>query len=70
MKEATPAEHAAFISQARRHPRSVRKVEKLLSALGRRLTAAPDDAQARDLLARAQDLLALIRPEASSAKAA
>ena len=66
LKEATPAEHAAFISQARRHPRSVRKVELLIAALERRLAAAPAEAEASDLLDRAKDLLALIRPAAAA----
>ncbi len=67
LKEATPAEHAAFISQARRHPRSVRKVELLLAALERRLAAFPADADALDLHIRAKDLFALIRPETAAA---
>ncbi|MDE2141410.1 MAG: hypothetical protein KGJ84_03220, partial [Elusimicrobia bacterium] len=67
LKEATPAEHAAFISQARRHPRSIRKIELLLAALDRRLAAFPAEAEALDLHIRAAALLALARPAASAA---
>lgn len=63
LKEATPAEYAAFISQAKRHPRSVRKVELLLAALDRRLAKFPADAEALDLHVRASDLLRLTKPE-------
>lgn len=63
LKEATPAEYAAFISQAKRHPRSLRKVEQLIATLDRRLAAAPADVDALDLRARAADLLALSKPE-------
>jgi hypothetical protein len=67
LKEATPAEHAAFITQARRHPRSIRKIELLLKALERRLDAAPADVDALDLHVRAQDLLALVKPATAAA---
>lgn len=67
LKEATPAEHAAFISQARRHPRSIRKIERLLGALDRRLAVAPADADALDLYARARALLRLVSPDAAAA---
>ena len=67
LKEATPAEHAAFISQAQRHPRSIRKIELLIAALDRRLAVKPAEAEALDLHARAQGLLALVRPETAAA---
>ncbi|MDE2489505.1 MAG: sterol desaturase family protein [Elusimicrobia bacterium] len=67
LKEATPAEHAAFISQARRHPRSVRKLELLLACLDRRLARVPAEVEALDLHIRAQSLLALVRPAPSAA---
>lgn len=67
LKEASPAEHAAFISQARRHPRSLRKIELLIATLDRRLAVAPAEAEALDLHIRATNLLALTRPAASAA---
>ena len=67
LKEATPAEHAAFISQARRHPRSIRKVELLLAALDRRLALRPAEAEALDLHIRASALLPLIKPVPAAA---
>jgi sterol desaturase/sphingolipid hydroxylase (fatty acid hydroxylase superfamily) len=67
LKEATPAEHAAFISQARRHPRSIRKLQLLLACLDRRLALRPAEAEALDLRVRAADLLALVRPEPAAA---
>jgi hypothetical protein len=67
LKEATPAEHAAFISQAQRHPRSIRKIELLIAALDRRLGAAPADVDALDLLVRAKDLAALVQPAPAAA---
>jgi hypothetical protein len=63
LKEASPAEHAAFISQAQRHPRSIRKIELLIEALERRLALKPADAEALDLHIRAKGLFALVRPE-------
>lgn len=67
LKEATPAEHAAFISQARRHPRSIRKIELLVAALDRRLALRPAEAEALDLHARATGLLALAKPAPAAA---
>ncbi|MFI5347416.1 MAG: sterol desaturase family protein [Elusimicrobiota bacterium] len=67
LKEATPAEHAAFISQARRHPRSIRKIEQLIAVLDRRLAAFPAEAEALDLHKRATDLLALAKPAPAAA---
>ena len=60
--EATPAEYAAFISEAKRHPRSLRKLDRLLQVLGHRLDRFPSDAGARDLRRRALDLITLVRP--------
>lgn len=67
LKEATPAEHAAFISQAQRHPRSLRKIELLLACLERRLAVAPADVEALDLHIRAKDLSALVKPVPAAA---
>jgi len=66
LKEASPAEYAAFITQARRHPRSLRKIEQLLACLDRRLALHPAEAEALDLHVRAKDLLALVRPETAA----
>jgi hypothetical protein len=63
LKEATPEEHAAFISQAQRHPRSIRKIELLIAALDRRLAVAPAEVEALDLHVRAARLLSLVQPE-------
>jgi len=62
LKEATPTEYAAFITQARRHPRSLRKIEQLIECLDRRLALHPAEAEALDLHVRAKDLLALVKP--------
>ena len=62
LKEASPAEYAAFITQARRHPRSIRKIEQLIACLDRRLALFPAEAEALDLHVRAADLLALVKP--------
>jgi hypothetical protein len=67
LKEASPAEHAAFISQARRHPRSLRKLELLLECLERKLEAEPAHAEALDLHIRARDLVALVKPQGAAA---
>ena len=61
LMEATPAEYAAFITTARRHPRSIRKVERILELLRLRLERLPEDDQARELHSRALDLLRIIR---------
>jgi sterol desaturase/sphingolipid hydroxylase (fatty acid hydroxylase superfamily) len=68
LKEASPAEHAAFITQARRHPRSVRKLEQLLAALDRRLAGRPAEVEALDLHARAMKLLRLVSPDAAASR--
>lgn len=60
--EATPAEHAAFISEAKRHPRSLRKIGHLMEILHHRVSRHPEDAGAREMQARARDLLAVVRP--------
>lgn len=67
LKEASPAEYAAFISQARRHPRSIRKIELLIACLDRRLAIHPAEAEALDLHVRARDLLALVKPARAAA---
>ena len=67
LKEASPAEYAAFITQARRHPRSIRKVEQLIACLDRRLDLAPADVDALDLRVRASDLLLLVKPVPAAA---
>lgn len=58
--EATPSEYAAFISNARKHPRSLRKIDHLLKVLGDRIASHPEDAQAKDLRQKAFDLLAVM----------
>lgn len=62
LKEASPSEYAAFISQAQKHPRSVRKLDLLRALLDRRLAQAPADVEALDLHKRASDLLKIVRP--------
>jgi sterol desaturase/sphingolipid hydroxylase (fatty acid hydroxylase superfamily) len=62
LKEADPVEYAAFITQARRHPRSLRKIELLIKCLERRLDLHPAEAEALDLHARAQNLQKLVLP--------
>jgi hypothetical protein len=57
LKEATPAEYAAFISQAKKHPRSLRKIGHLMEVLHHRIARFPEDADARDLKQKAADLL-------------
>ncbi len=59
--EASPAEYAAFISQAKRHSRSLVKFGLLLEVLRARLSAHPEDVEARLLHGRALDLLSLVR---------
>lgn len=68
LKEASPAEYAAFISQARRHPASLRKIEQLINCLDRRLDLHPAEVEALDLRARAAKLLALARPSPAAVK--
>lgn len=60
--EASPAEYAAFISEAKRHPRSIRKIGHLLEVLRSRLEVHPSDVQALILRRRAVELLELVRP--------
>jgi hypothetical protein len=55
--EATPAEYAAFISQVKHHPRSLRKVGHLMEVLHHRLQRFPEDMGARLLRQRAVELL-------------
>jgi len=55
--EATPAEYAAFISAARQHPRSVKKIGMLDEVLQARIASHPDDAQAKDLHQKSLDLI-------------
>lgn len=62
--EATPAEYAAFISEARRHPRSLRKLGHLMEVLHHVLSRRPGDGQALLLKRRAADLLNLVSPAA------
>lgn len=65
--EATPAEYAAFVSAAKRFPKSLRKVEHLLQVLSNRMATHPDDSEAAELHSRALALLATVgrRPAAS-----
>jgi hypothetical protein len=62
LKEADPVEYAAFITQAKRHPRSIRKIELLIKCLDRRLDLHPAEAEALDLHVRAQNLLKIVKP--------
>jgi hypothetical protein len=55
--EASPSEYAAFISAARQHSRSLRKIGLLLPCLGERMKARPDDQEAKDLYRKAVALL-------------
>lgn len=55
--EASPAEHAAFISTARNNPKLRRKLVLLDGILKDRLYICPDDNQAANLHQRAADLL-------------
>jgi len=55
--EATPAERAAFVTNAYKHQRSIRKIDRLLKLLQERTVSHPDDAQARDLYNKAAALL-------------
>jgi len=57
LKIATPAEYAAFISQARKHPRSLRKIGHLMEVYHHRMTHHPEDKEVRELKQRAADLL-------------
>lgn len=57
LMEATPAERAAFVANAYKHSRSIRKVDKLLKLLQERVSSHPEDTQARLLSQRAIDLL-------------
>jgi hypothetical protein len=55
--EASPSEYAAFISAAKQHPRSLRKIGLLLTVLSERMKARPNDLEAKDLYRKAVDLL-------------
>jgi hypothetical protein len=63
LMEASPAEYAAFISQARRHVRSLRKVGLLLEVYAARMRCVPADAEAAELHRRTNDLLGAIEAE-------
>lgn len=55
--EATPAEYAAFVSKAKMHPPSIRKIKLLLAVFNARVQSHAQDPEARTLQVRAQDLL-------------
>jgi hypothetical protein len=55
--EATPAERAAFVTNAYKHTRSIRKVGALLKLLKERVVSHPGDSRAQDLYNKAVDLL-------------
>jgi hypothetical protein len=55
--EATPAERAAFVSNAKQYPRSCRKVEMLLALLDHRIAAHPEDREAQAIKTNAIDML-------------
>ncbi|MBI5203204.1 MAG: sterol desaturase family protein [Elusimicrobia bacterium] len=65
--EASPAEYAAFISQARRHPRSLRKLGKLRELIAARVDLYPNDALARKLKQRAAELWHVVGPATQAA---
>jgi hypothetical protein len=65
--EATPAEYAAFISQAKRHPRSLRKLGRLRELLETRVDLYPNDSLARKLQKRAGELWRIVKPETQAA---
>jgi hypothetical protein len=60
--EATPAEYAAFISEAKRHRPSLEKLARLIDVLRVRVAHAEDDS-ARDMLQKALDLQRVLVPE-------
>jgi hypothetical protein len=64
--EATPVEYAAFISEARRHPRSIRKMGHLMEILQHATMARPDDTLASELRRRAADLMNHIQQPAEA----
>lgn len=55
--EASPAEYAAFVSAAKTHPKSLRKVYLLMQVLKDRLSSHPQDALAQLLRTRSLELL-------------
>jgi sterol desaturase/sphingolipid hydroxylase (fatty acid hydroxylase superfamily) len=57
LSEATPGERAAFICAAEKHPRSVKKVRKVVQVMRDRLTIHPEDTLAKDLELKALDVL-------------
>jgi len=61
--EATPAERAAFVANAYKHSRSIRKVGKLLMLLNERIASHPADGQAQDLKNKAVALLLELRQD-------
>lgn len=60
--EATPAEYAAFISEAKRHRPSLDKLDRLIAVYRACAQHRPQDAQARDLLLKALDLQKVLLP--------
>lgn len=63
--EATPVQYALFISNARAHSKSLRKMDALMGVLRKRLTSYPKDALASVLYQRGLALLAEIDNEKS-----
>jgi hypothetical protein len=61
--EATPAEYAAFISEAKRHRPSLDKLDRLIGIFRTRVQYQPDEG-ARDLLTKALDLERVLKPTA------
>ena len=57
--EASPTEYAAFISEAKHHPRSVEKLNMLLEVLAQRMSAHAEEEEPRLLHQRASNLLTL-----------
>ncbi|HEY9785958.1 MAG TPA: sterol desaturase family protein [Candidatus Obscuribacterales bacterium] len=65
--EASPAEYAAYISAAKRFPKSLTKAKKLVELLDARVASHPEDAQAADLHSKA---LALVTAVGKASEAA
>jgi sterol desaturase/sphingolipid hydroxylase (fatty acid hydroxylase superfamily) len=68
--EASPSEYGAFISQAHRHPRSLRKINLLLEVLALRMERHSTDGEAVELFRRATDLLAAVKKQIPGAAVA
>ncbi len=70
LTEATPAEYAAFISAAQRHPRSLKKIGMLTGIFAERMASHPADLQAADLHQKGLDLIARVEADKAARKVA